>query len=798
MAEQYGTEDKSSSKSRDEKILEQAMKHWKACEDAQDQRELRREDLKFYLGDSDNQWQWDAAMLSARKGPGRPPRPCLTINRAPQHVRQITNEQRQNSPAIRIRPVDDVGDKEVAEIYQGWIRHVEQRSGAQDAYDTACDFQVITGAGYFRIVTEYISDNSFELEARIDPVYNPFSVHLDPTDKTKDGSGAMYGFVIDDGMSKDEFKRLYPGKEPMSWDDDSGWNTEDTVRIAEYFCIKFEDDTLLLLDNGQTVLESELSGLEVVPVKTRKIQKRRCMWYKLTSFAVLSEQEFPSQWIPIIKVVGDDIEVDGERVIKGAIRNAKDPLRLNNYWVSSEAEAIALQIKAPYVGYEGQFEGHEDQWAMANLDTLPYLQVRAVPDPSSGQALPLPQRQQPPMMPTAFTAGKLAAIEDIKAVFGQYNASLGQTSNETSGKAIMARQREGDTGSYHYLKNLAMSVRHGGRILVDMLPRMKTKAGLLRLIGEDGAESEAKVDPSINRPMVEVRSQEGKLLKIFNLDIGTYDVAVTTGPSFTTKRAEMSEFMTALAQADPTLMQKAGDLIVRAQDVAGADQIADRLKKFLPPGVAEQEDDDQDPKAQLAQAQQAIQAMEQGLQNADAMTQQMQQEMQKLQAENAQLKVKNDTGAIQLKAELESMAQEQVNASETMKMEEQLARKSIELEVAKLKSAQMQLDIEKERAMREIEDALARAGNGGEEGEEGEEGVINGAKEDNGALIAAKETLDGLAQAQEAMMMAITAIHESMAAPVKKVSKFIIGPDGLPVGMETTEAPPDTSNMTKQ
>jgi hypothetical protein len=207
---------------------------------------------------------------------------------------------------------------------------------------------------------------------------------------------------------------------------------------------------------------------------------------KINGYEILEERDWAGKYIPVVRIVGNEFEVDGRLYVSGLVRNAKDAQRMYNYWVSQEAEMLALAPKAPFIGYGGQFEGYENQWKTANTTNWPYLEVN--PDVTDGQGavLPLPARAQPPMASSGLLQAKAGASEDIKASTGQYNASLGMGSNERSGKAILARQREGDVGTYHYGDNLARGVRTCVRQLVDLIPKIYDTQRVARIIGVDG------------------------------------------------------------------------------------------------------------------------------------------------------------------------------------------------------------------------------------------------------------------------------------------------------------------------
>ena len=169
------------------------------------------------------------------------------------------------------------------------------------------------------------------------------------------------------------------------------------------------------------------------------------------------------------------------------------------------------------------------------------------------------------------------AADDLKAVTGIHDASLGAPGNETSGRAILMRQREGDVGTFVYIDNLARAIRHAGRILVDLIPHIYDTERTMRILGEDGGETFAVINQAALGP-------DGPVV-LNDLSAGKYDVEVTTGPSFSTKRIEAAESMMAFVQAVPPAAALIGDLIARNMDWPGAEAIAERLRKALPPGI---------------------------------------------------------------------------------------------------------------------------------------------------------------------------------------------------------------------
>ena len=589
-------------------------------------REDETDDLKFYAGSPDNQWQWPADVLATRgavQGQTINARPCLTINKLPQHVRQVTNDMRQNRPGAKVIPVDDNADIEVADIFNGMIRHIEYISDADVAYDTACENQVSYGEGYIRLLTEYCDDKTFDQDIKIGRVRNSFSVYMDPTIQDPTGADAKWCFVTED-LTKAEFTRMYPDAAPITTlqslgvgdQSISNWLNEDTVRIADYYYIDYDTTTLNLYPGNQSAFagtpeDKMLREHFGKPVKSRESDRPKVKYCKINGYEILEEREWAGKWIPVIRIVGNEFEVDGRLYVSGLVRNAKDAQRMYNYWVSQEAEMLALAPKAPFIGYGGQFEGYEDKWKTANTNNWPYLEVNPDVTDGSGSVMPLPQRAQPPMASSGLLQAKSGAAEDIKSTTGQYNASLGMGSNERSGKAILARQREGDVGTFHYGDNLTRGVRHVARQLIDLIPKIYDTQRIARIIGEDGETKMVKINPDQAEPVNKIVDQNGIVIeKIYNPGVGKYDVVATTGPGYATKRQEALEAMAQLLQGNPQLWAVAGDLFVKNMDWPGAQEMAKRFQKTIDPKFLS--DADENPALQAAQQQMEAMGQELG------------------------------------------------------------------------------------------------------------------------------------------------------------------------------------------
>lgn len=634
-------EDEVSGGSSDEEILEISNKRFKLAEEAEiEMRILELEDKKFFAGD-----QWDPIIAAERKAKQRP---IVTINRLPQQVRQVTNDQRQNRPAIQVNPVDDKATVDTAEVKQGIIRHIEYTSNADLAYDTGFESASVCGRGFWRVYTDYCHAKSFDQEIKIGMIPNHFMTYLDPTHLQPDGSDANWGFIFED-ISHDDYHAEYPDSDITK--NTAGlfesvqakmpsWATSKTIRVAEYFYKTFKRTTIYLMNDGSVVTKDKLesakaSGLKVA--KTRKTVLPAIKWVKRDAVQILEQKDWPGQWIPIVQVIGQRSDIDGQKIIEGIVRNAKDSQRIYNYMKSAMIETIALAPKAPYIMAEGQDEGFENEWETSNTENHSVLHYKQV-DLGGQQASP-PSRNvyEPPIQAMNMVMNE--AGEDIKATTGIFDPTLGNQRGEESGRAINARNHQAQTSNFHLIDNLTRSIRHTGRICLELIPIVYDVPAMQRIMGEDGTP---KMVP-VNQKYMD-KGQE----KSHMLGVGNYDATVSTGPAYQTKRQEAAASMVDLTKTYPKIMDLAGDLVVGQMDWPMAKQVAERLKKGMPPGIVES-DDPNTPQIP-PQAQQQISQMSQMIQQ---LTQHLDEKTKLVETKQLDLESKERIATMQIKASVE-------------------------------------------------------------------------------------------------------------------------------------------------
>ena len=559
-----------------------ALRRWQAGYDRdRDNIDDAYEDLAFLEGD---QWPADAVTLRETEK-----RPVQTFNRMPQFVRQITGDMRLARPSIKVVPVDSGSDQEVARVRAGLIRYIENRSDAQAAYYHGGDQQVAAGIGHWRVIKEYAGDTTFNQELRIVAIEDGIAVIWDPDAVLPNKEDATYCFVPVN-MSHDAFREKFPDAALADFADragamSSGWYGTDFVRVAEYWVKKPVKRMLALTPDGRiddvTDDEEKARRYRDDGVRVEQRESFRICRY-LMSFAAILEGpvEWPGRYIPIVRCPGEETRIGRKTRRRGIIRFAKDAQRAYNYGRSTQTEITALQPKSPFIGTEDNFKEYQAFWNLANVKAFPYLPYK--PDPRNN-GVP-PQRVQPPVSSQGVNETVRLAAEDMKGVIGIYDAALGAQSNEVSGRAIMARDRQGDVGAFVYQDNWGRAIRHTATIVNDLIPHVYDVERTIRILGEDGKEELIAINKAVAGDGLQATERV-----LNDVTAGAYDVVSRTGPSFTTRREEAREGMTAFLQSSPSAAPLVLDLIAESQDWPNADKIGKRLEHLLPDPIRARE-----------------------------------------------------------------------------------------------------------------------------------------------------------------------------------------------------------------
>ena len=589
--------------------INDAIDFWRLVNEAEGMnRSEALNDIRFAAGD-----QWPVEIQNSRNLEARP---CLTINKIDAYVRQVTNQQRMNRPRIKVHPVNNEADLKIAQIIEGITRHIEVNSNADTAYDTAFDYAVRMGWGYLRVNTRYVREDSFDQEIYIDSIDNPFTVYFDPNSVLPDGSDAERCLVTT-LMDKHRFRTEYPGANDGAnftqrsvGDSTASWVTKEDIRIAEYFYIKRVKSKLYQLSNGQSMFADskdffervEASGLTIL--NERESYKKQVHWCKMTAMEILDERILPNRWIPIVPVYGATVTIEDKRKRYGLVRFAKDPQRMYNFWRTSMTESVALAPKAKWLLAEGQDEGHEQEWALANQKSYPVLRYKQ--KDIEGNPAPVPTRLQPEPPPAGIMESAAAISADLQMVIGIVDPNQLPSGN-ISGKALAGQQNQVDLSNFHFYDNLTRSIRQVGKLILDLIPKYYDTERVVRIIGDDGK-------PDMVTLNQRTQTAEGIVKVLNDVTVGEYDIVMDTGPAFQTKRQQAVEAMLPL-MAKEEVFQAAGDLFFRNMDFPGADTIADRLAALNPLAQIDTKSD-VPPHVQMKLAQQ------------DQMIQQLQQQMQ--------------------------------------------------------------------------------------------------------------------------------------------------------------------------
>lgn len=533
-------------------------------------------DLKMAAGDTATHWgEYYTPRKTAKKS-------TLVINELPQFIHQVTNDIRQNVPSIKVLPVSD-GDIETGKIYSGLFRAIEDHSHADEVCDTASEYAVKCGIGFMRLDHDYCDDDSDEQEVVFKTVPDPLSCWLDPGSVEYDGRDAM-GAIALEPINKKEFERSYPGKKFVSFTDPKAKEVKDSIIIGEIFI-------------------KELSG--------KRGKKATIYRYKFSGEEMLAKTRFPGKYIPIVPIYGEVTWIEGKRIIASLIRQARDPQLRLNHWACKEQEILNMAPIAPVMAEEGTLVNERGQWQSPGSEmVLEYRKTNLDGDPAN-----IPTRLQPPPVPTGIINAMEGAKQNIKESLGMYNASIGEKSNEVSGVAIDARKSEGDVATFHFPDNVRRSYGHMGEIAIEMFPEIYDTPRIVQTLND---EQDVQMVGINGAPIQEGQKQAYDLTK------GKYRVRVTTGASYTTKRQEEAAFMSQVFQKDPALMQVGGDILFNSLDTPGAQALAARLKKMLPPQL---QDDQQQQDPQVAQLHQQMQEMQGVIQQGAQALQEMQKQL---------------------------------------------------------------------------------------------------------------------------------------------------------------------------
>ena len=679
----------------DEEILEEARSRFKQALDADsDDRDRAKRELEFAWNVDGAQWDDEAKKL-------RKNRPMLTENRFPSFIKQAINDIRQSRPAGRVLPVDDQADKYTAHIQEGLIRNIEANSRADMAYDNAAQYAGYCGRGYWKITTKYVED-SFDQDIFIVPIKNPFSIFDDPSCQLPDKSDRKFLFEAD-WVENDEFKHE-EGEEPTTFseaqeslgDDAAQWFDDTKTLVANYWRVRCEYEPLYQMSDGAVVKDAEayvaewrqknvmmvsamasqleqqaMSGdpgqVQVPPmppiqaptvVQSRKQERKVVEWFRLTGTKVYKKGKWSGQFVPYAYVGGDEISIDNKNHTKGMTEDAQDLAKANNYVLSAQMESIALSPKIPFIGPKGAFKTDAQKWNTANQQSYSYIEYDGATPPTRADQV---------MVQPELASVKAGLVDGMRSTIGLMGASLGDKGPEVAWRAIAARKSEGDTAIFHFMDNLVRAVRYSCMCIIDLIPKVYDTKRVVRIINPDSKP----MNVAVQQMFVDETGQ----MRQVDFAKGKYDVTVSAGPAFETQRQQTAATLVDLSNRNPALFGAAGDIVVKALAMPQAEELAERLKRTVPPHIL-----GEGPSQQEQQLQQQIQQMQQALAEQATNLQLLQSELAKQQATLAGKQVDYNTKVAQLESEVVQSRIDQ----ETARLE--LAKKEAELAITYAKA----------------------------------------------------------------------------------------------------------------
>jgi hypothetical protein len=566
---------------KEEQLVSQALTRYDRARDAWLKNfDEAKSDIEFTFNVGEGQWPQD--IINKRDGEERP---LLTMNKLNKFTKRLTGEQEQNPQRIKTRPVDSEADPQIAEIYDEIIRNIEYNSKADSAYSWGFKCAIAGGFGYWRIVTDFEHDRSFNQEAIIKRIANQFSVYYDPNANDEHFADAEYCFIVE-RIAREDFKVLYPDNDPINFDDRqnrkgyfSRWVSDNDLMIAEYYYFDVKEITIglikdpsdpnnlvsveLTVETRETLKESNIEIL-----KERKSKVKQLMWLKMNAKEILEGPlEQAGEFIPVIFCPGSEVNLQDDRIFQSLVRDAKDAQRNYNYFMTSFAELVATIPKAPYLITDEQIKGYEADWADASKKVLPYLKYNH----EDGQSMP----SRVPM--AGVSDGMIAMMQfaefNLKDILGMFETTLAQKSNERSGKAITKKEIISSTITFGFINNFRKSIIHTGRVLTKMIPKIYDTARVIRIMGEEGKTKILKIN----------QSGGGGFRKLFNdVTVGKYDVITDTAFMNSSRRSEILVNMMEILQYAPDIIKfKIAPKIIALSDFPGSKELADDILNDL-------------------------------------------------------------------------------------------------------------------------------------------------------------------------------------------------------------------------
>ena len=565
----------------DEEFIRLALERFERSKSAlESRREEYSEDARFVnvLGG-----QWNKSVRQHRENRGKP---AHEFNELHTYVQQIVNRARQNRPQPRVDPGDSPASTETAEFLGGRLRHIQYASQADIAYDTAVDCAATGGWGVLAIEAEYVDGGAlggkptFNQEPRIRRVLDPLTEYPDPSALEPDFSDAKFWFSRW-WMDREEYQRKYH-KDPIPWEKDASedWASESQVCLAKYWTVDETPRRYIALSDGTEGYEDELEVPEGVQVvNEREDLQRQVMCHIIDGEKRLESTEWMGRWIPRIIVLGSEKVVDGQVLWISAVRFARGPQKLKNAYKSAIANLLQLASTAPWTGPKGMFR--DARWRDAHLENYPFLEWDPVYT-KDDQLIPAkPERNTYETPIQSLSAAAMQSSDDIKRSVGYSDAILQPSKADLSGVAVQRRQEGVNLTNFHFEDNLVRAQWHCARVVLDLDMALADSPRVLRARKEDGMTWSAPVTRQMDGGHVpQVQGWEGK--PHHRLDVGSYDITITTGPGYATKLEQELDFLLEALRGNPQGWTLYADRIF---SLLGYKDLEERARLALPPQI---------------------------------------------------------------------------------------------------------------------------------------------------------------------------------------------------------------------
>jgi len=610
-----------------------------------DNREKARE-AQLFVSKRDGQWEvyWWNNNIN---------KPRYTFDMTSPIVDQIAGELEQADFDIVVSPAGGNATKDAAEIYDGIIRNLETISNASMTYSAAGRGMVTCGYDAWRVVQKFADDNSFEQDLLVEPIGNAIDrVWFDPSAQLQDCSDARYCFVLHP-IATSEYRARWPEGSGMSVSDDregdAYYDKAEVVVIGELLYVEEEMRELVLMSNGQVHEvndDFEMIRDELLMLGVREVRRRERKYKKVCSRLfdangwLEDDKDTAFCYLPVVPVFANFKILENKIIYYGAVEKLMDSQRVLNYSLSREIEEGALAPRAKWWMTMAQAAGHELQIQTLNTNADPVQFYN--PDPNAPGA---PQQSGG----AQINPGLRNISESMRGIIGMsagmFASNMGDNPGLQSGVAIERLQNKGDNGTHKYFRALEIAISHTGRILVSTIPKVYDNERQMRLMYEDGT---LEMKP-INQEVIDM--QTGKVVKVNDLSVGTYDVVCKAGPSFRNRQEQTLRTMLDLAQVDPSILQLGGDLFLRNVVSPVADALAERRRaQMLAQGIipeSQMTDEEKQQMAMAAQSQGQAQDPNMVLAQAEMLKAQAQQQ----QAQNDAMKIQLENMKLQIQAQ---------------------------------------------------------------------------------------------------------------------------------------------------